>query len=230
MDGKIIAAAALVLMFSAGFAFFGIGSLGESPHDGTGFMRGMHYQNESPALPMGDWGQMPRCDGQDCAPMMGPHGMGHKGNLTMGEPQEIPDECRQALESGEASSLLEEIRSAMEEQDFEFAKELREELIELMPDGCAFAQHSMPQKMNEQGREAPPIHGMSEECRQALESGEFSSLMGELHSALESGDTTLATELKEEIRELMPDGCAGFPLAHGIWGAHGCPFSEDEAS
>lgn len=230
MDGRIIAAAALVLMFSAGFAFFGMGNPGEGPQDVLGFMRGMHDGNGTAAGPLMQGDEMPPCDGEACAPRTGAHRRAFEENRAMREALEIPEECRQAMQGEEASSKMEEIRSAIEERDFESAKELREELIELMPDGCALAQHSMPQKMHKQGREAPPTHEIPEECRQALESEDFSALMGELHSALESGNHELAAKLREEIKEFMPDGCAGFPLMHGVKGGSGCPFSEDEAS
>lgn len=257
MDGKIIAgAAALVVLFSAGFAFFGMGTPDGAFHDGQGmgFMRGMPPGNGTMGEPMMEGEEFPPCDGDEC-PGMPPTRYGvPRGNWSMEAPpcfadgnssmdcnrmhagmnaSEVPEmreECKEAMEGEEVSSLMEDIRSAMQERDFEYAKELREEMGELMPDGCMPTGYGMPGRMNAPGSGARQMHGMPEECRESLESEEVSSLVEELHSALESGDTGLATELKEEIEGLMPDGCAGFPLAHGIGGARGCSFSEDEAS
>lgn len=71
---------------------------------------------------------------QGLFPGNGAHEMG-RGMMPHGE-MNGTNECREAMQGGEAAGLMEQIREARESNDEEALAELEEELAELIPDGC----------------------------------------------------------------------------------------------
>lgn len=93
--------------------------------------------------------------------------------------------------------VKEEFKTAMEEHDFETLKELREEYL---PDGPR------------------PLDELDEETKE-----EILSLREQIHEAMISGDYETADGLREEMRELMPEGFHMGPLMGGHHGMRGFP-------
>ena len=81
------------------------------------------------------------------------------------------EECREYFHSEEALALIEEMRSAREAGDFERMEELRAEMKENTPEGCA------PQRMRRGMRIINSLpEDVQEEFRQAHENQDFEAL------------------------------------------------------
>ena len=141
---------------------------------------------------------------------------------------------------GEREELPLEVRAdfmqAMHEGDYEAAMELHEEyglggkkLEHATPEmfeikGDIFAAQisgnwleavTLQDKLMELVRGTVQAHFQekNEECRAFMENKEVQELMKEAHEAMEAGDVEKGKEIREQLNEIVPEGCA--PPMHG---------------
>lgn len=96
--------------------------------------------------------------------------------------------------------VKEEFKAAHEARDFEALKELREEYL---PDGPR------------------PLDGLDEETKE-----EILSLREQIHDAMSSGDYETAGKLRQEMKELLPEGFHMGPRMGGPQGMRGFGHGE----
>lgn len=126
--------------------------------------------------------------------------------------------CDAFMENEEVQELMKEAHEAMQEGDTEKAVEIREKLQEIVPEECA------PKKQEHR----PPMK-IKGECREALEGDEEAiALHQQIQEAMEAGDHEAAMELREQLRELLPEECQEMQekgmRGHGM---KGFPHQED---
>lgn len=111
--------------------------------------------------------------------------------------QQRDEECAAFMENEEVQELMKEAHEAMQENDVEKAGEIRARLQEIVPGECAPMKGKMHMK--------PKLSG---ECRKALEGNEEAvELHQKIKEAMGAGDEETAMELKEQLRELLPEEC-----------------------
>ena len=136
-----------------------------------------------------------------------------------GEREELPLEVRadfmQAMHEGDydaAMELHEEYGLGGKKMEHATPEmfELRGEIFSAQVAGDWLGAVTLQDTLMELVRETVQAHFQerNEECKAFMENEEVQELMKEAHEAMEAGDTEKAKEIREELKEILPEECA----------------------
>ena len=89
----------------------------------------------------------------------------------------------------------------------------QDQMVELVHEQIDAMRGEIPECEGEEGcrkRRPGKLPEMAEECKAALEENEDAlAIREQIHAAMQSGERELAKELREQLREMLPEECEG---------------------